>query len=96
MRRGRVEIVIELFDVFAMIALVAGNTEHAFLQDWVLFIPKRQGKAQPLMIIRDTSYAVFTPSIGTRARMLMGKVRPSVSIIRVVLANGRLEERAGE
>src|SRR6266568_6331087 len=40
MRRRRVEVVVELFYVLTVIALGAGETEQALLQDRVLAIPK--------------------------------------------------------
>ena len=44
--RHRVEIVVELLDVLAVIALAVAQAEHALLQDRILAVPQRDGHAQ--------------------------------------------------
>lgn len=41
MRRGRVQIVVELLDIFTVVPLVASHAEEAFLEDGVLTVPQR-------------------------------------------------------
>lgn len=40
MRWGRIEIIVQLLDVFAMVPLMSSDTEEAFLQDTVLSVPQ--------------------------------------------------------
>jgi hypothetical protein len=43
--RHRIEIVVKLLDILAVIALPVAQTEKALLQDRVLAVPKRDGNA---------------------------------------------------
>ena len=51
MRRCRVKVVIEFFNVLAVVPLMSCNAEKAFLEDWILAVPKRQGEAKALVVI---------------------------------------------
>jgi hypothetical protein len=59
-----------------MITLAASEAKEPFFQDRVTTIPERQGKAQPLVVIRDASEAVFTPAIGPRTGVIVRKKIP--------------------
>jgi hypothetical protein len=89
----RVKIVVELFDILAVVSLVACNTKETFFQNRVLAIPQGQPKAETLVVIRDTSQTVFTPSVCAGPRMLVREMAPGVAVCRVVLANGGLRGR---
>jgi hypothetical protein len=73
---GRVEVEIIFLDVFPMIALTATEAKEPFFQDRITAIPERQGKTEPLVIIRDASETVLTPTVGSRTSMIMGKKIP--------------------
>ena len=64
MRGRRVQIKIIFFDIFAVVALVAGEAEQSFLQDRVTAIPQRQGKTDELVAVANAAQAVFSPAIG--------------------------------
>ena len=84
MARSSVEIVVVLLHVFAVIAFAVSESEEALFQDGILAVPKREGKAKPLLLVANACQAVFTPAIGAAAGMVMGKVVPRVSVGGVV------------
>lgn len=90
MSRSGVQVIVQLFDIFTVISLMTCNAEKAFLENGVLTIPKGEPKAKALMVIRDSSDPVFTPSVGARTRLLMRKVAPGITISGIIFANGSL------
>src|SRR3954454_10616431 len=82
-----VQVVIILLDIFPVITLAIGQSEHPLLQDRVLAIPERQRKTQPLLIITDTGEPIFTPVIGARAGLIVSKIIPRVAVRAVILAD---------
>jgi hypothetical protein len=48
---GRVKIVIQFFDIFAMIALMSSEPKEAFFQDRIDTVPKRKREAQTLVVV---------------------------------------------
>lgn len=93
MRRRGIEIVVELLHVFAVVSLVARDTEEAFLEYAVLAVPQREPEAKTLVIVGDTTQAVLTPPVHARASMFMGEMAPGVTVRRVILAYGSLYAR---
>ena len=87
-RRRRVEIEVVLLDVLAVVALAVGQTKQPFLEDGVLAVPERDGETEDLLVVGDAGEAVFSPSIGSRARLIVGEVIPRVARIAVILAHG--------
>src|SRR5262245_40802798 len=70
--RGRgIEIEVALLHVLAMIALGAGQTEEALLEDRIAAVPQSQSKAQPTLAVADAEQTVFAPAIGTTAGLVM-------------------------
>jgi len=47
-----------------MVALTVGKAEEAFLENWVFAVPQCEGKAETLIVIRDTGDAVLAPAVG--------------------------------
>jgi hypothetical protein len=45
--RGTIEVEIVFLDVLAVVGLAVGQSVHPLLEDRVLAVPQRQGKAQP-------------------------------------------------
>jgi hypothetical protein len=88
MGRGVVEIKIALFDIFAMIAFVVGESEQPFFQYRVAPIPQRDGKADVLMAITDAGQAVFVPTVRPRAGMIVREVLPGCARGTVIFAHG--------
>src|SRR5262249_60753258 len=62
---GRVEVEVIFFDVLPMVALIAREAKEPFFQERIAAIPERQGKTQPLVVIRDAGEAVLTARIGS-------------------------------
>src|SRR5579862_1904757 len=93
-RRG-VEVEVVLLDVFAVVALVAGKTEGALLENRILAIPHRKRETQALFVITDTSHAIFAPAVGPRARLIVVEVFPGCAALAVVLAYGARRARRG-
>lgn len=91
-RRRRIQVVIEFLDIFAVITLVASYAEEAFLENGVLAVPKRQRKAETLVIIRYAGDTVLAPAVRTRTGVVMGEVGPRIAVRRVVLADGSLSK----
>ena len=86
----RVEIPVEFFDVLAMITLMSSDAKKALLEDAILPVPQRERQTHALAIIGDPGNTVFSPSISSRTCMLVGKVIPSIAVVRIVLSNGCL------
>src|SRR5262249_47770216 len=56
-RRCRVEVVVDLLHVLAVIALVAGEPEEPLLQDRVAAVPQRQREAEAPLAVADPEEA---------------------------------------
>src|SRR5271156_662512 len=87
MRRRRIQVVVELLHVLAVIALAVGQAEQPLLEDWVTGVPQRETQAQPLPQIGNSGDAVLTPAIGATAGVIVRKVLPGVAVRTVVLAD---------
>ena len=83
-----IEIVVELLDVFAVVALGVGQAEQTFLQDRVAAVPHRQGQAQQLPVVGEPGDPVLAPSVRAAARVIVGQVVPEFAIRAVVFAHG--------
>src|SRR5262249_19093449 len=87
MRGCRVEIKVILFDVFAVIALVAGQTKKAFLEERIATVPKSHCKTNLLVPVADPRYAIRAPAVGARASVVMREIIPGVAVCTIILAN---------
>ena len=83
-----IQVVIVLFDIFAVIAFVAGQSKQTFLQNRVFPVPHPQRKAEPLLIITVSTDPVFAPSVSVFARRFVIEELPSLAVFAVVLTNG--------
>src|SRR5262249_39509619 len=83
-----VEIEVAFLAVLAMIAFRAGQTKQALLEDRILAVPQRQGKAQAALPVADPQQAVLAPAVGAAAGVVVGQVAPGRSVRRVVFAHG--------
>jgi hypothetical protein len=54
----------------------------------ILAVPERERKAQTLLVVAEAGDAILAPVIGARARLIVGKVAPSVAVLAVVLPYG--------
>ncbi|NLW77435.1 MAG: hypothetical protein GXY18_13590 [Methanomicrobiales archaeon] len=87
MRRTVVEVEIQFFDVFTMIAFFSIESVQTLLEDGVFSVPERWTEADPASGIRQTADTIFTPSIHPASRMIVGKIAPRRSIMAVILTN---------
>src|SRR5439155_1704613 len=86
-RRRRVEVDVDLLDVFAVIALRPAEPEQPLLEDRVAFVPEGDGEAQPTPFVADPEEPVLGPAIGARAGVIVREIAPRVAAGRVVLAD---------
>src|SRR5256885_10071163 len=87
MCRSTVEVEVIFFDILAVVALVAGQTEKTFLQNWVVLVPESYGEANQLSPITNAGQTVFVPTEDTRTGVVVGEVFPSVAIGAVIFAD---------
>src|SRR5262245_53215383 len=84
MRRGRIEIVVILFYIFAMIAFRIGKAEQALFQYRVFLIPECKCETNSLAAIAKTQQPIFIPSVSFRPRMIERKIIPGAAVGTVV------------
>ena len=79
--RGRgVEVIVQLLDVFAVIAFGVGQPEQPFLEDRVLAVPQRQRQAEGIaVVVAESGDAVLAPTIGAAARVVVRQINPRTS-----------------
>jgi hypothetical protein len=87
-RRRRVEVVVILLDVFAVVALVAGESKEPLLEDGILLVPQRDAQAQVLIAVTESTEAVLVPAIGAAPRVIVREVVPRLAGRTVVFADG--------
>ena len=86
--RDRVEVVVDLLDVLAVVALLIGQAEQAFLEDAVAPVPQGQGQAQAAALVADPRQPVLAPPIGTGAGLLVRQCPPGIAVGAVILPHG--------
>jgi hypothetical protein len=72
MSRGRVEIPVELLDVLAVVAFLAGKSEEALFENRVDSVPERHTEANEPSIVAEPEKPVFAPAVRTRRRVVEG------------------------
>src|SRR3989441_5897591 len=87
-RRGAVEVKVVLLDVLTVIGFAVGEAEQTLLENRILAVPQGQREAQLLLVVGKTGQAVFPPTIGAGARLVVAEVLPRVAAFAVILANG--------
>src|SRR5262249_33458562 len=86
--RRAVYIELIFLDILAMIALRAGQAEHALLENRIVPIAQRQREAHILGAVADSSQTVLVPAIGAAAGVVVREIRPGAAILAVVFAHG--------
>ena len=71
--------------VLPVVALAAGEPEHALLEDGVAPVPQGQGQAQALVEVADPGHAVLVPAVGAGAGVVVGEGVPGAAVRGVVL-----------
>src|SRR5262249_10659413 len=79
--------VVELLDVLAVVALVAGEPEQPLLDDRVALVPDREREREPALPVADPEQAVLAPAVGAAAGVVVRERVPGVAVRRVVLAH---------
>ena len=87
MRRRGIEIVIKLLNVFAVISLSVREAEKPLFQNRILPIPEGQSQTEALMIVAQTGNAIFAPTIGATARLVVTEIVPGGPVRTVILTN---------
>ena len=83
----RVEIVVTLLDVLAVIAFAVGQPEQALLEDRVPPIPQRERETERQLVVADPEDPVFPPTVCTAASHVMTEGLPRRAALAVVLAD---------
>ncbi len=61
-RRRRVEVVVELLHVLAVVALAVGEPEQPLLEDRVAAVPERERQAEALLVVGEAARCRLRPS----------------------------------
>src|ERR1035437_9999520 len=75
--RCRIEVEVALLHVFAMVALLIGETEEPFFQDWILAVPQREREAEPTFPVSNAKQPILAPAVSAAARMIVWKIIPT-------------------
>src|SRR5205823_8609592 len=86
MGRRAVEVVVELLDILAVIALGIGQPEEPLLQDRIAAVPQSEAEAQQQLIVGEPAKPILAPAIGAAARLVMWKIPPGIAVLAVILA----------
>src|SRR5207249_3774745 len=86
-RGCRGQIVLQLLHILAMISLRPRQSEEAFLQNRIAFIPQRQREAQSPLPIADSQQPILAPAIGAAAGLIVCEEIPARAVFRIVLAH---------
>src|SRR6185503_15534026 len=70
-RRRRIEVVVVLLDVLAVVPLAVGEPEQALLEDGIPAVPERYRETELLPVVGDAGDAVLAPAVGARARVIV-------------------------
>ncbi len=85
--RSGIEVVIELLDVFTMVALAIIKPEQALLENRIVCVPQRQRQAQALLRVAEATDAILAPAVGATARVIVRKIIPGGAVLTVVFAH---------
>src|SRR5262249_53621792 len=85
---GGVEVIVQLLDVLAVVALGVGEAEEPFLEDGVAAVPQGEGEAEPALAVADAQQPVLAPAVGPATGMVVGERPPAVAGGGVILADG--------
>lgn len=87
MSRGVVDVEMSFLDTLSMVSLRVAQAEQPLFKELVLLVPESKGDMLVTVSVTNTSYAVLSPSEGSRAGLVVGKVTPSITVVRVVLSD---------
>jgi hypothetical protein len=87
-RRG-IQVIIQLFYIFPVIAVGATQPKKPFLKDRVLFNPETNGQAYLQVDIADTAQAFIAPAPGLTAGQIVRGKGPGLAVCAVIFPHGR-------
>src|SRR5258708_5669192 len=87
MRRCGVEVVVEFLNVFAVITLTVREAEKPLFQNRILPVPECQTQTETLIVVAQAGNAIFAPTIGTAARLVVTEIIPGSPVWAVILTN---------
>jgi len=85
---GGIEVGVLFLNIFAVISLLIGQTEKAFLQVRVAFIPKSQCKTEASFPVGEAQQSILPPAISATAGLIVGKIGPSRTVGRIIFPYG--------
>src|ERR1700747_2557787 len=89
MCRRRLQIVVELLYVLAVVTLRPRQTEESLFQNRIFAVPKRERETKPALPVGDAKQAIFTPAIGAAPCMIVRKIIPAISVGRIIFTDCR-------
>src|SRR5277367_2310184 len=84
----RIEVVVILFYILAVIPFPIAQTEKALFEDRIFLIPHGERKTDVLMAIAETGNSIFAPAIGPGAGVIVREIIPGIAIRAVIFADG--------
>ncbi len=87
MTRCRIQIIIELFAILAVIPLVTAEAIQSLFKDGVFAVPQSGGKAQSPASVRPAIESIFAPAVNSATCLIVSKCGPTVTMLRVVLTH---------
>src|SRR5688572_7253635 len=84
----RVEVVVALLHVLAVVAFLPGDTEQPLLENGVALVPEREREAQTALPVADAEESILAPSVGAASRVVVREVLPDCAVSGVVLTDG--------
>ena len=69
--RCTIEVEVEFFDIFTMVALWSGQAKQSLLENRVMTIPERESKAHAPLVIADPPQTILVPTISPRSSHIM-------------------------
>src|SRR6185312_2964876 len=82
--RGRVEVVVQLLHVLAVVALGARQPEQALLENRIPSVPQCQGEAHPALPVGEAQEAILAPAVRPTPGMIMREVIPALPVLGVI------------
>src|SRR5690349_14287605 len=81
-RMGRciVEKKVIFLDILCMVPLSIRQSKKSLFQNWIGLVPECKSKTHLSLIITNTQQSIFTPTVGTRASVVMWQVIPGVTV----------------
>src|SRR5262249_13692682 len=83
----RIEIVVELLDVLAVIALRIGQAEQPLFQDRIAAVPQGEREAEQLAVVAKPADAILAPAVGAAAGLIVGEIIPGRAARAIILAH---------